>query len=44
MEYSRTNENETRVENEFCDIFLDQVFMEETPWIKTMEKNMSLQT
>jgi 3-isopropylmalate dehydratase small subunit len=44
MEYSRTNENETTIEKEFCDIFPNQVFMEEVPWTKTMENIMSLQT
>jgi hypothetical protein len=44
MEYSRTNENETIVENEFCDISPNQVFMGKAPWTKTMEKKMSLQT
>ncbi len=38
MEYSRTNENETTIEKEFCNIFPNQVFMEEVPWTKTMEK------
>ncbi len=38
MKYSRTNENGTTIENKFCDIFPNQVFMEEVPWIKTMGK------
>jgi hypothetical protein len=42
MESSRTNE--TLIENEYCDIFPNQVSMEEAFMIETMEKNQSLQT
>jgi hypothetical protein len=38
MKYSKKNENETTIENEFCDIFPNQVFMEEVPWTKFMGK------
>jgi hypothetical protein len=41
MEFSRINE--TIIENEYCDIFLNQVFME-ISLTKTMEGNRSLQT
>jgi hypothetical protein len=41
MESSRTNE--TIIENEYCDIFPNQVFME-ISLTKTMEGNRSLQT
>jgi hypothetical protein len=37
MECSRTNEK--IIENEYCDIFPNQVFMEEVSLIETMEKN-----
>jgi FtsZ-binding cell division protein ZapB len=42
MESSRTNE--TVIKNEYCDIFLNQIFMEEVSLIETMEENRSLQT
>jgi FtsZ-binding cell division protein ZapB len=42
MEFLRTNE--TLIENECCDIFPNQVSMEEVFMIETMEKNQSLQT
>ncbi len=41
---SKANENETILKNDSCDFFPDQVFMEEEPLIKTMEKNRSLET
>jgi hypothetical protein len=40
---SRANENETILENESCDVFSNQVLMEEEPLTKMMEKNRSLQ-
>jgi hypothetical protein len=42
MECSKTNE--TIIENEYCDIFPNQVSMEKVPLTKTMEENKSLQT
>jgi hypothetical protein len=42
MEFSRTNE--TKIGNEYCDIFPNQVFMEEVSLIETMEENRSMQT
>ncbi len=42
MESSRTNE--TIIENEYCDIFPNQVSMKEVSLIETMKKNRSLQT
>jgi hypothetical protein len=44
MESSRINIKKIVIENKHCDIFLNQVFMEEVSLIKTMEKNRSLQT
>jgi hypothetical protein len=43
MEDSRTKENETILENESCNIFSNQVFVEEEPPAKTIEENKSLQ-
>jgi hypothetical protein len=40
MECSRTNE--TIIENEYYDIFPNQVSMEEVSFIEIMEKNKSL--
>jgi hypothetical protein len=42
MEDFRANENETILENEYYDIFPNQVSMEEESLTKTMEKNRSL--
>jgi hypothetical protein len=42
MECSKTNE--TIIENEYCDVFLNQVSMEEVSLIETMEENRSMQT
>jgi hypothetical protein len=42
MESSRINE--TIIKNEYCDIFPNQVSMEEVSLTKTMEENRSLQT
>jgi hypothetical protein len=42
MECSRTKE--TIIENEYCDIFPNQVSMEKASLTKTMEENISLQT
>jgi hypothetical protein len=44
MENSKANENETILENEFCDIFPNQVFMEEESLIKTTKKKKKLWT
>jgi hypothetical protein len=44
MEFSRTNINETILENDYCDIVPNQVSMEEVSLIETMEENKSLQT
>jgi len=44
MEILKTNANETIIENEYCDVFPNQVSMEEVCLIETMEKNMNLQT
>jgi hypothetical protein len=41
MEDSKANENETILENETYDIFLNQVSTKEEPLTKTMEKNRS---
>ncbi len=42
MESLRTNE--IVIENECCDIFLNQVSMEEVSLIETVEENKSFQT
>jgi hypothetical protein len=42
MESSRTNE--IVIKNEYCDIFLNQIFMKEVSLTKIMEENRSLQT
>ncbi len=42
MEFSKTNE--IIIENEYCDIFPNQISMEEVSLIETMEENRSLQT
>jgi len=42
MECSRTNEK--IIENEYCDIFPNQVSMEYVILTETMEENKSLQT
>jgi hypothetical protein len=44
MESSRTNTNETVIENEYCDIFPNHVSMEKMFLIETMEENRSFQT
>jgi hypothetical protein len=44
MKYSRTNENETIIENKICDIFPNQVFMEPYLGLKPWKNKMSLQT
>jgi hypothetical protein len=44
MEWSRININEIVIENKYCDIFPNQVSMEEVSLTKTMEENRSLQT
>jgi hypothetical protein len=44
MDFSRTNENETIVENGFCDIFPNQFSVEKEPLTKIMQENISLQT
>jgi hypothetical protein len=41
MECAKTNE--TTIENEYCDIFPNQVSMEEVSLTKTMEENRSMQ-
>jgi hypothetical protein len=43
MENSTANENETILENESCNIFSNQVFMEEEPPTKTIEEIKSFQ-
>ncbi len=42
MECSRTNE--TIIENEYCDIFPNQLSMEEVSPIEITEENINLQT
>jgi hypothetical protein len=42
MESSRTNE--IVIQNEYFDIFLNQIFLKEVSLIETMEENRSLQT
>jgi len=42
MEFSRKNSNEKIIENENCDIFPDQVSMEEISFTGIMGKKMSL--
>jgi hypothetical protein len=44
MEFSRTNENETIIENEFCDILPNQISMEKEPLIEILQENINLQT
>jgi hypothetical protein len=44
MESSRKNINEIIIENEYCDIFPNEISMEEVYLIKTMEENRTLQT
>jgi 3-isopropylmalate dehydratase small subunit len=44
MESLRTNTNETIIENEYCDIFPNQIFMEKIFLIETMEENNFFQT
>jgi hypothetical protein len=44
MEFSRTNINETIIENEYFDIIPNQVSMEEVCLIEPMEENKNLQT
>jgi len=44
MESSRININEIIIENEYCDIFPNEISMEERYLTKTMEENRSLQT
>jgi hypothetical protein len=43
MEDSRASENETILENESCNIFSNQVFVEEEFPTKIIEENKSLQ-
>jgi hypothetical protein len=44
MESSRINTYEIIIKNKYCDIFPNQVSMEEVSLIETMEENRSLQT
>ncbi len=44
MKDFKANENETILENEFQDIFPNQVSIKKKPLIETMEDNRSLQT
>ncbi len=44
MEQSRKNTNETIIENEYYDIFANQVPMEGVFMTETIEKNISFQT
>jgi hypothetical protein len=44
MEFSRTNENEIIIENDFFDIFPNQFFVEKEPLTKIMQENINLQT
>jgi len=43
MEIFKANENKTILQNESCDIFPSEVFMEEESSIKTMEEIRILQ-
>jgi len=44
MESSRINTNEIVIKNKYCDIFPNQISMEEVSLIETMEENKSLET
>jgi len=44
MEFSRTNENETIIKNEFFENFPNQIYVEKEPLTKIMQENINLQT
>jgi hypothetical protein len=44
MESSRININEIVIENEYCNIFPHEFFVEKVSMSKTMEENRSLQS
>jgi hypothetical protein len=44
MDFSRTNENETIIENEFCDIFPNQIYVGKETLTEIMQESINLQT
>jgi hypothetical protein len=39
MEQSNQNQNITRIENEFCNFFSNEISMEQAPLIKALDEN-----